>query len=97
MDYSNKGLVSHETYTGIMRAWASFSAVDINNTNELDANELKTLFWILEDNEPDERRIQQELKLLDEDGGGTVDRLEYISYLMSPPGEGSAYFDLNLK
>jgi len=49
MDYSNKGLVDHETYTGIMRAWASFSAVDINNTNELDANELKTLFWILED------------------------------------------------
>lgn len=57
MDYSNRGLVDNETYTGIMRAWASFSAVDINNTNELDANELKTLFWILDDIEPDERRI----------------------------------------
>ena len=37
------------------------------------------------------------MKLLDEDGGGTVDRLEYISYLMSPAGEGPGHFDLNLK
>ena len=97
MDYNNKGLVDRETYIEIMRSWSSFSAVDINNDNELDIDELKTLIWVLEDQEPDERRIQQELKLIDEDGGGTVDRLEFISYLMSPAGEGSGYYDFNVK
>ena len=62
MDYSNKGLVDHETYTEIMRAWASFSAVDINNDNSLDIMELKMLIWAMEGKEPDEQRMQMEMK-----------------------------------
>jgi Ca2+-binding EF-hand superfamily protein len=61
-----------------MKPWASFSATDINNDNELDAIELKTLIWLVEESEPSEARVQRDLKLIDEDGSGTIDRLEYI-------------------
>ena len=37
----------------MMSPWAAFSANDINNDNVLDIRELKTLFWIMEDQEPD--------------------------------------------
>lgn len=35
--------------------------------------------------------------LVDEDGGGTIDRLEWIQYLASPDGFGAEYFDFELK
>jgi hypothetical protein len=31
-----------------MKPWASFSATDINNDNELDISELKTLIWLMD-------------------------------------------------
>lgn len=34
---------------------------------------------------------------IDQDGSGTVDRLEWISYLVSPAGEGTDYFDFQAK
>ena len=40
-----------------MKPWASFSATDINNDNELDDQELKILIWLMDDEEPDERRV----------------------------------------
>ncbi len=68
----------------MMKPWASFSATDINNDNELDAGELKTLIWLVENKEPSEARVQRDLKLIDADGSGTIDRLEYIQYLATP-------------
>lgn len=97
MDYNNKGAVEKTYYMSIMKAWASFGATDVNNDNELDVDELKTLIWVMEDTEPDEARVRHDMKMIDEDGGGTVDRLEWIGYLVSPDGEGSGYFDLNIK
>lgn len=97
MDYSNKGLVDYETYTEIMRAWASFSAVDINNDNELDIKELKTLIWAMEGKEPDEKRMQKELKDRDLDFDKLVSRLEFITYLLTPSGEGQGYYDFKIK
>lgn len=78
----------------IMRAWASFGATDINNDNELDIDELKTLIWVVDGKEPDEKRVQFDMKNIDEDGSGTVDRLEWISYLVAPAGED---FDFDVK
>ena len=81
-----------------MRAWASFSATDINNDNELDVQELKTLIWLSDGEEPDDRRVQKDLKLIDEDGSGTIDRMEWVSYLSSPEGfnyELKALYDAN--
>ena len=80
-----------------MKAWASFGATDINNDNELDITELKTLIWVNDGVEPDENRVLFDLHNIDEDGSGTVDRLEWISYLVSPPGEGGDFFDFDVK
>lgn len=84
-----------------MKPWASFSATDINNDNALDASELKTLIWLVEESEPSEVRVQRDLKLIDADGSGTIDRLEYIQFLASPAdssGDGGRdHFDFELK
>ena len=69
-----------------MRAWSSFSATDINNDNELDIQELKTLIWLTDGEEPDDRRVQQDMKIIDEDQSGTIDRMEWVEYLSSPGG-----------
>ena len=57
MDYDNKGAITEPQFMATMRAWASFSATDINNDNELDIQELKTLIWLTDGAEPDDRRI----------------------------------------
>ena len=96
-DYSNTGICHKEEYMHIMKSWASFGATDVNNDNELDIDELKTLIWVMEGREPDEKRVLFDMKQIDEDGSGTVDRLEWISYLVSPAGEGADYFDFTVK
>ncbi len=90
-----------------MKPWASFSATDINNDNELDSMELKTLIWLIDEEEPLESRVQRDLKLMDRDGSGTIDRLEWIHFLASPDPTvnifnlkiqtGNEVFDFNLK
>ena len=101
LDYEDKGAVSELEFFGVMKPWASFSATDINNDNELDASELKTMIWLVEEVEPSEARVQRDLKLIDADGSGTIDRLEYIQFLSSPieiSGDGErAHFDFELK
>jgi hypothetical protein len=57
MDYNNKGAINENEFMTIMRPWASFSATDINNDNELDIHELKTLIWLMDNEEPDDRRV----------------------------------------
>jgi Ca2+-binding EF-hand superfamily protein len=84
LDYEGKGAVSEFEFFIVMKPWASFSATDINNDNELDAAELKTLLWLIYDVEPKEARVQRDLKIMDRDGNGTIDRLEWIMYLASP-------------
>lgn len=97
MDYNNEGVVTKEVYMHIMQAWSSFAATDINNDNELDIDELKTLIWVMEGSEPDEKRVLFDMAQIDQDKSGSVDRLEWISYLVSPAGEGTDYFDFGAK
>ena len=52
LDCENKGAVSEFEFYTVMRPWASFSATDINNDNELDSLELKTLIWLIDEEEP---------------------------------------------
>jgi len=80
-----------------MKSWASFSATDINNDNQLDAKELKFMIWLVDGYEPDDRRIAKDMELIDTDQNGTIDRIEWIKYLASPDGEGAAYFNFGLK
>jgi Ca2+-binding EF-hand superfamily protein len=57
LDSENKGAVSEFEFFTVMKAWASFSATDINNDNELDSMELKTLIWLIDEEEPVESRV----------------------------------------
>lgn len=57
LDYENKGAVSEFEYYTVMKPWASFSATDINHDNELDSGELKTLIWLIDEEEPNESRV----------------------------------------
>lgn len=99
LDRDDKGAVCEADYLNVMRPWASFSATDINNDNELDAQELKTLIWLVDGIEPTEARVQRDLRLIDSDGSGTIDRLEYIKHLLFTDGAstGKDHFDYNLK
>jgi len=87
MDPLYTGLVDEKTYRDVMKIWSCFSAVDVNDDNELDADELKTLIWVVEGKEPDPRRIKKLLLLIDSDGGGTIDRAEFMEYMMNPSGD----------
>jgi len=81
-----------------MRPWAAFSASDINNDNSLDIAELSKLFWVLDGVKPDQSRVEREMKIIDDDGSGEIDRLEWMMYLVTPdPDSGLAVFDLNLR
>lgn len=97
LDYENKGAVSEFEYFIVMKPWASFSATDINNDNELDAGELKTLIWLIDEEEPDETRVQRDMALIDRDGSGTIDRLEWILYLASPDPSVRIFISLNFR
>jgi hypothetical protein len=46
----------------ILNAWSSFSATDINHDNSLDISELKVLIWLIENEEPDEIRVNKYMK-----------------------------------
>ena len=70
---------------------------DINNDNSLDAGELKFMIWLVDGYEPDDRRIAKDLKLIDVDGDGTIDRIEWIKFLSMAGEGGGAFFDFDLK
>ena len=53
MCYDSSKIISQDDFLAMVSPWASFSATDINNDNELDILELKTLFWLMENSEPD--------------------------------------------
>ena len=67
LDHEDKGAVSEEDFFSVMKPWASFSATDINGDNQLDVTELKTLIWLLNEEEPTEYRVQRDLKAIDAD------------------------------
>ena len=43
-----------------MKIWSAFSANDINNDNELDSDEIKTLFWLFDGKKPSKEKILRE-------------------------------------
>ena len=86
----------------VMKIWSAFSANDLNNDNELDANEVKCLFWLFDGKRPSKEKIQRETEIMDEDKSGTIDRLEWLAYLCSSgvdgsTGKGKDYYDFELR
>jgi len=73
--------ITKDVFMEIMKAWAVFSATDINNFNYLSINELKILFWLFEGDEPNEFRLKRELIEMDKDRTETIDRMEWMQHL----------------
>ena len=101
-DYEGEEIISEKAFMSLMTIWSAFSANDINNDNELDANEVKQLFWLFDSKKPSRDKILRETLIMDTDGSGTIDRLEWMAYLCSSAfnksGKGSKdYYDFELR
>ena len=85
-------------FRDIMRAWAAFSATDINYDNYLTINELKIMLWVYENEEPNEFRLKAELMEIDADKSNSIDRIEWLRHLCLPDKQsGKAVFRKELK
>ena len=84
--FTNEGqnLVSEHDFLRIMHYWAAFSANDINLDNELDSREVKMLMWLLNNKKPSKSLIEREVRIMDADQSGTVNRIEWVAYLSAP-------------
>ena len=102
LDYDGDSIISDKEFGHLMRIWSAFSANDINNDNQLDSGEIKTLFWLFDGKKPSREKIERETMIMDQDGSGTVDRLEWLAYLCSAGVEGGEskgkdYYDFKLR
>ena len=82
-NYEGDSIINEVSFNHIMKIWSAFSANDLNNDNELDAFEMKTLFWLFDGKKPSRERIEREKLIMDADCSGTIDRLEWLAYLCS--------------
>ena len=97
-NYEGDSIISEISFNHIMKIWSAFSANDLNNDNELDAFEMKTLFWLYDGKKPNKERVEREKVIMDADGSGTIDRLEWLAYLCSSSLEQQRdYYDFNLR
>ena len=82
--YDGQSIITQNEFMHIMRFWSSFTANDINFDNELDSREIKMLIWLLNNEKPSKALIEREVRIMDTDGSGTIDRIEWVSYLAAP-------------
>ena len=78
-------VIHYEDFMRIMTIWSSFTANDINNDNTLDLRELRMLLWLHMRAKPNRAVLQREIEIMDADMSGTIDRMEWVAYLASPP------------
>ena len=92
-------LISSEEFMDVMKIWCAFSANDINNDNELDAQETKMLFWLVDGKKPTAQKVKREREIMDTNNSGTIDRLEWMAYLCSgsPTGGEEGFIDFELR
>ena len=64
LDYDGDLIISDIEFFHLMKIWSAFSANDINNDDVLDANEIKTLFWLFDGKKPSREKIVRELSLI---------------------------------
>ena len=56
-------------------------ATDTDRGGTIDSNELRTLLWLTEGEEPTEERIMRELAIIDENDDGVITLTEWVNYL----------------
>lgn len=82
--YEGQNVISENEFLRIMRFWSSFTANDINFDNELDMREVKMLMWLINTAKPSKALIEREIRIMDKDGNGIIDRIEWVAYLAAP-------------
>ena len=82
--YNGETIVAHEEFMRVMKVWSTFTANDINNDNELDVTEIQMMMWLLEGAKPINARVVREIGIIDTDSSGSVDRIEWMSYVCAP-------------
>lgn len=98
LDYEKCDIVEWSAFEAVMKPWSAFTACDINNDDELDVSEMHKLLWLSEGERPLISRVEKEMVAIDKDGGGTIDRIEWMMYLVVPvEGSGLQQFDLKLR
>ena len=103
MAYNGEEIIGQNIFENIMSIWSSFSANDINNDNQLDLGEIKMLWWLIEGQKPTNSVMEREMRVMDTDGNGQIDRMEWMAYLISPkePGQTNKgnmnHFDFDLR
>ena len=65
LDYDGDEIISNKEFGHLMRIWSAFSANDINNDNQLDSGEIKTLFWLFDGKKPSREKICRETEIMD--------------------------------
>lgn len=68
----------------VMRFWSAFTANDVNNDCVLDMRELQMLIWLVTDKKPSHAKLMKEINIMDADRNGTLDPIEWTSYLSAP-------------
>ena len=90
-------IIKKSSYLEIMKAWAAFTATDVNGDANVDKNELKFLIYAYDGTKPDLFRIEHELKIMDKDNSGQINRDEWLNFLSTDPNNsGKRIFRSNL-
>jgi Ca2+-binding EF-hand superfamily protein len=85
-------------YNNLIRAVSSFLATDLNNDKQISYDELKSLLWLTNGEEPSKERLKKELNAIDLNHDDGIELKEWIDYLLVCDNvTGVYYFDRNLK
>lgn len=94
---AGRGIICKKPYEHVMKAWSAFSAADVNNDNSIVHHELHQLLWVYEGQEPSEIRVVNEMKEMDKDKSGYIDRYEWINAFCQVDKNGKNVFRASLK
>ena len=55
--YDGQKIIEKSVYDKVFQVWSSFTANDINNDGELDVEEIRMMWWLLDGNCPDNAKL----------------------------------------
>lgn len=58
---------------------------------------MRTLLWVFEDEEPSDKRVENEMIAIDSDKSGCINRYEWINNFCSADKNGKMVFRANLR
>ena len=102
-NYDGPRIIEKSHFDKVFQVWSSFSVSDIDYDGELDVEEIRMMWWLIEGRCPDKAKLEREISHIDTDGSGTIDRIEWLSYICAPPEPGQTslgnknYYDFDMR